>query len=210
MLLAEKEGLRLEHNELEIHKSAILVEDILTEMGKKLVRPIRRVASIAVIQNPYSGGYTADLSVLYDFGEMLAKTLAKNALKALEVEPEAVESYGKGAIVGTAGEIEHGHAIIHPKFGSPVREALGGREHSKAGIPSTVKIGAPGTHVDIPLQCRMASLVRSHYDSFEVNLADAPKCDEILIALAMSNGGRPLARIGGLQKEQVKGLNGIR
>lgn len=195
--------------ELKIRKLVTIIEEIHMEMGKKLEKPIRKAAAIAVIENPFAGKYVEDLSILYDFGEKLGRMLAEKALNVLGAKPEDIDSYGKGAIVGTAGELEHGHAILHPKLGRPFREVLGGVDHCKAIIPSAAKVGGPGTPLDVPLHYKRAAFVRSHYDAIEVRVTDAPKNDEILVALAISDGGRPLARIGGLRKEEVKGLDGL-
>jgi hypothetical protein len=194
----------------EIRRIITVVEEILIEAGKKIERPVRKAAAIAVIKNPFAGRYVEDLSLLYDYGEILGKILAERALKALGGRPEDAESYGKGAIVGVDGEIEHAHAILHPKLGKPFREALGGVDYCKAIIPSAAKVGGPGTPLDIPLHYKRAAFVRSHYDAMEVRVPDAPKPDEIVVALAISQGGRPLARIGGLRKEEVIGLDGLR
>jgi hypothetical protein len=196
--------------EPEIRKLVTTIEEVRIEMGKKLKRPVRKAAAIAVIRNPFAGRYVEDLSPLYDFGEKLGRMLAEKALKALGAKPEDIDSYGKGTIVGTSGELEHGHAILHPKLGRPFRQVLGGADYCKAIIPSATKMGGPGTPLDVPLHYKRAAFVRSHYDAMEVRVADAPKNDEILVALAITDGGRPLARIGGLQKEEVKGLDGLR
>jgi hypothetical protein len=179
-------------------------------MRNKLEKPIRKIASIAIISNPFAENYVDDLSPLYDFGAILGRILAEKALLASKAKPDDIDSYGKGAIVGTAGELEHGHAILHPKLGRPFREVLGGADICKAIIPSTTKMGGPGTPLDVPLHNKKAAFVRSHYDAMEIKVADAPKNNELLIVLAITDGGRPLARIGGLRKEEVKGLDGLR
>lgn len=196
--------------EPEIRKIVTIVEETLIEAGRKLEKPARKAAAIAVIKNPFAGRYVEDLSPLYDFGETLGRILAEKALSVLRAKPEDAESYGKGAIVGTDGELEHAHAILHPKLGTPFREILGGVDYCRAIIPSAAKVGGPGTSLDIPLHYKRAAFVRSHYDAIEVRVPDSPKHDEILVGLAISDGGRPLARIGGLRKEDVKGLDGLR
>jgi len=121
-----------------------------------------------------------------------------------------VENYGKAAVVGLDGELEHGHAILHPKFGKGFREECGGQDVCKAIIPSAAKLGTAGTSIDVPLHYKRAAFVRSHYDSIEVRVSDAPLSDEIVVVAALSDGGRPLPRIGGLRKEEVKGEDGLR
>lgn len=195
---------------LEIRKIITVVEETYIEANQRLPNVCKKAAAIAVIKNPYAGKFVEDLSILYDFGEELGKILTQKALEALKVQGIDVDNYGKGAIVGTAGEIEHAHAILHPKFGTPVRELLGGVDYCKAIIPSAAKVGGPGTPLDVPLHYKRAAFVRSHYDAMEIRVPDAPKDDEIVVAVALSTSGRPLARIGGLRKEEVKGLDGLR
>lgn len=204
----------MEKPEMEIRKLVVLLEETHREAGVKLEKPTRKAAAIAVFKNPFAGRYVEDLSLLYDYGEELGGLLARRALEALNIPPEEarekVDSYGKGAIVGEAGELEHGHAVLHPKLGKPLRELLGGVDYCKAIIPSAAKIGGPGTPLDVPLHYKRAAFVRSHYDAVEVRIPDAPKADEILVAIALTDSGRPLPRIGGLKKEEVKGLDGLR
>jgi hypothetical protein len=154
---------------------------------------------------PYAGQYEEDLTALIEEGEDLGSLLAEKAVDALE--PGTVDSYGKAGIVGSAGELEHVAALIHPRLGGPLREAVGG---GKAIIPSAKKRGAPGTNMDVPLHYKDAACVRSHYDAMEVRIPDAPAPDEIVIAVAVTNSGRPHARIGGLQKGEVQGEDGLR
>ncbi|RLI30112.1 MAG: amino acid synthesis family protein [Candidatus Hecatellales archaeon] len=199
---------------MEIRKLVVTVEETRMEAGKKLEKPVRKAAAIAVIKNPFAGRYVEDLSILYDYGEKLADILTRKALEALNITPEEakekIDNYGKGAIIGMDGELEHGHAILHPKLGKPLRELLGGVDYCKAIIPSAAKMGGPGTALDVPLHYKRAAFVRSHYDAMEVRVPDAPKPDEILVAIVLTDSGRPLPRIGGLKKEEVKGLDGLR
>jgi len=199
---------------MEIRKIMVLTEETLREAGVRLEKPVRKAAALAVFKNPYAGRYVENLSLLYDYGEKLGDLLTRRALEALGITLEEagdrVDSYGKGAIVGEAGELEHAHAILHPKLGKPLRELLGGVDYCKAIIPSAAKVGGPGTPLDIPLHYKRAAFVRSHYDALEVRIPDAPRADEILVAVALTEGGRPLPRIGGLRKEEVKGLDGLR
>jgi len=198
--------------EFPIRKVVTVVEETLVEGDKKLAQPAVKGAAIAVIKNPFAGRYVEDLSSFFDYGEQLAGILVGRALEALGISQEdakeKIEGYGKGAIVGSAGEIEHPHAIIHPKFGAPVRKALGGVDYCKAIIPSTCKMGGPGTPIDLPLVFKRAIWVVSHFDTMTISVPDAPKEDEMVIALALTASGRPLARTAGWQMSQVIGLDG--
>lgn len=193
--------------DVEIRKIVTVVEDILAEGFGKVAKPIKRGVIAAVIKNPYAGKYQEDLSALYDVGEYLGGYLTEIGLKTMGIKPEEAESYGKGAIIGIAGELEHGAAILHPKLGKPMREAING---GKAIIPSAKKAGGPGTPLDVPLHYKDAAFVRTHYDAIEIKINDAPHPDEIVVALALTNGGRPHPRIGGLQKSEIKGEDGLR
>lgn len=192
---------------MKICKLYTLIEEKFVEGNKDLARSVKRVAAIAVIKNPCAGSYVDDLSQLMDYGEKLGKILGEQAVKALGIEKDSCESYGKGAIVGVDGELEHAAAILHPKLGKPFREAVGG---GKAIIPSSKKMGTPGTTLDVPLHFKDAVYVRTHYDAMEVRVQDAPKADEILVALVVTDSGRPLPRIGGLQKNEIKGEDGLK
>ncbi|SMB93377.1 Amino acid synthesis [Thermanaeromonas toyohensis ToBE] len=192
---------------MEIRKLVTIVEETHMEGEKKLDKPVRKAAAIAVIKNPFAGKYQEDLSELMDYGEQLGKLLGERAVAALGIPKEAVESYGKAAIVGEKGELEHAAAILHPKFGKPFREAV---QEGKAIIPSAKKIGGMGTPIDVPLHFKNAAFVRSHYDAMEVRIPDAPRADEILVAAVVTDSGRPLPRVGGLKKEEVKGEDGLR
>ncbi|WP_110954839.1 amino acid synthesis family protein [Anaerosinus massiliensis] len=191
--------------EPEIRKVVTNVEDIYIEGFKKLDKPLRRCVVAAVIKNPYAGSYAEELGELTEIGEYLGAYLTKIAAERLGAE--AIESYGKGAIIGVNGELEHGAAILHPKFGKPMRDVLGG---GKAIIPSAKKSGGPGTSLDVPLHYKDAAFVRTHYDAMEIRIADAPKGDEIIVAAAFTDGGRPHPRIGGLQVCEIKGEDGLR
>lgn len=193
--------------DVEIRKIVTTVEEIFSEGFRKLDRPIKRCVVAAVIKNPYAGKYQEDLSFLTDVGEDFGKRLTEIGVKAMGVKPEEVENYGKGAIIGTDGELEHGAAILHPKLGKPMRDAIGG---GKAIIPSAKKAGGPGTPLDVPLHYKDAAFVRTHYDAIEVRIVDAPHPDEIVVALALTDGGRPHPRIGGLQKSEAKCEDGLR
>jgi hypothetical protein len=191
--------------ELKIRKIVTNVEEIRFEGFKELAKPIKKVSVAAVIKNPFAGQYAEDLSILTDIGEYLGGYLSKIAVDTLG--GNQIQSYGKGAIVGEAGELEHCAAILHPKLGKPMRDAIGG---GKAIIPSAKKAGIPGTALDVPLHYKDAAFVRTHYDAMEVRISDAPKADEIVVVLAFTDGGRPHARIGGLQISEIKGEDGLR
>jgi hypothetical protein len=190
-----------------IRKIATFVEETRNEMGRTIAPPTRRAAAVAVIENPYAGKYVEDLSELMLIGEELGELLTLRAVAALGIPPTSVESYGKAAAVGENGEIEHAAAILHPKLGAPVRKVLGG---GAALIPSSKKRGGLGVALDIPLGHKEAAFVRSHFDGMEVRVNDAPRGNEIMVAVAVTDSGRPLARVGGLAKDQIKGEDGLR
>ncbi|WP_342237298.1 amino acid synthesis family protein [Inquilinus sp. OTU3971] len=190
-----------------IRKIVTLVEETVTEMGRPVTPPTRRAAAVAVIENPFAGRYVDDLTELFEIGEELGALLAAKAVAALGIEGPAAESYGKAAAVGENGELEHAAAILHPKLGTPVRKVLG---KGTALIPSSKKRGGPGVTLDIPLGHKDAAYVRSHFDGMEVRIADAPRAGEIVVAVAVTDSGRPLPRVGGLTKDQIKGEDGLR
>jgi len=190
-----------------IRKLMTVVDETLTEMGRKVDPPVRRAAAVAVIENPFAGVYVEDLTELMDVGEELGKLLAEKAVAALGIEGPKAEGYGKAALVGETGEMEHAAAILHPKLGAPVRKVLG---KGAALIPSSKKRGGPGAVLDIPLGHKDAAYVRSHFDGMEVQISDAPRANEIMVAVAITTGGRPLPRIGGLKTSEIKGEDGLR
>jgi hypothetical protein len=190
-----------------IRKIVTIVEETMLEMGHAVTPPTRRAAAIAVIENPYAGKYVEDLALLMDIGEELGGLLAARAVAALGLSGADVQSYGKAAAVGENGELEHAAAILHPKLGAPVRKAL---EKGAALIPSSKKRGGPGVALDIPLGHKDAAFVRSHFDGMEVRIADAPRADEIMVAVALTDSGRPLPRVGGLKADEIKGVDGLR
>jgi len=190
-----------------IRKIVTVVEETVTEMGRPVSPPTRRAAAVAVIENPFAGRYVEDLTELMEIGEELGALLAEKAVAALGIEGPAAESYGKAAAVGENGELEHAAAILHPKLGTPVRKVLG---KGAALIPSSKKRGGPGVALDIPLGHKDAAYVRSHFDGMEVRIADAPRAGEIVVAVAVTDSGRPLPRVGGLTKDQIKGEDGLR
>lgn len=190
-----------------IRKIITVVEETVTEMGRPVTPPTRRAAAVAVIENPFAGRYAEDLTELFEIGEELGGLLAERAVAALGIDGPAAESYGKAAAVGENGELEHAAAILHPKLGTPVRRVLG---KGAALIPSSKKRGGPGVALDIPLGHKDAAYVRSHFDGMEVRIADAPRAGEIVVAVAVTDSGRPLPRVGGLTKDQIKGEDGLR
>lgn len=190
-----------------IRKIVTFVEETRTEMGKAVNPPTRRAAAAAVIENPFAGRYVEDLTELMEIGEELGTLLTERAVAALGIPGPSAESYGKAAAVGENGELEHAAAILHPKLGTPVRKTLG---KGAALIPSSKKRGGLGVALDIPLGHKDAAFVRSHFDGMEIRVNDAPRANEILVAIAVTDSGRPLPRVGGLTKDQIKGEDGLR
>ena len=191
----------------EIRKLAIFVEETREEGGRAVDPPTRRAVAIAVIENPYAGRFEPKLDALIEAGEELGALLGKKCVEALGIEPGEAQSYGKAAIVGEAGELEHAAAILHPKLGAPLRVAV---EKGAALVPSAKKMGTLGTAIDVPLGHKDAAFVRSHFDAIEARVADAPRANEIVVAVAVTASGRPLPRIGGLQASEIKGEDGLR
>ena len=189
---------------MRIRKLVTVVEEILEDGGKPAARPLRKVAAVAVIENPFAGRFVEDLQALVKTGEELGDLLGRRAVAALGAP---VHSYGKAAVVGADGEYEHAAAILHPTLGTPFRAAVGG---GKAIIPSAKKLGGPGTPIDVPLHFKDAAFVRTHFDAMEVRLADAPRSGEILVALVVTDGGRPHARVDGLTVAEAKKEDGLR
>jgi hypothetical protein len=177
------------------------------EGGRKVEPPTRKAAAIAVIKNPFAGKYEENLEELVEVGVALGEKLTKMAVEALKIPPQKAESYGKAAIVGVDGELEHAAAILHPKLGTPMREAVGG---GKAIVPSAKKMGGPGTEIDVPLHYKDAAFVRSHFDAMSVRVPDAPRQDEIAVVIVVTDSGRPHPRVGGLKKEEAKREDGLR
>jgi Amino acid synthesis len=191
----------------DIRKIVVMVDETTIEMGQAVDPPTRRAVACAVIANPCAGRFVKDLSILTEIGVELGDLLTRRCLKALGIKPEQAESFGKAAIVGDGGELEHAAAILHPKMGTPVRAAL---IRGPALIPSAKKMGGLGTAIDVPLGHKDAAFVRSHFDAIEARVSDAPRRGEIVVAIAITDSGRPLPRIGGLQKHEIKGEDGLR
>lgn len=192
--------------EVVVRKKLTCVEEIFHEGGPITDKPLRRAAALAVIRNPFAGSYAASIeSFMHDL-KPLGLEMAHSLVKVLGGDPAVVEGYGKGAIVGSAGELEHG-ALWHAPGGYGMREVLGG---AKAIVASTKKVGGPGTRLDVPITHINASYVRSHFDAMEVGINDSPRADEILLALVMTTGARVHARVGGLKASEIKGEDGLR
>ncbi len=189
-----------------LRKRLVTVEEIFHEGGPPAARPLKRGAVLAVIRNPFAGRYEPEIAGFMDELKPLGLALAQDLIAALGGDPQSIEGYGKGAIVGAAGELEHG-ALWHVPGGYAMREALGG---AKAIVPSTKKVGGPGTRLDVPVTHIDASYVRSHFDAMEVGIADAPRADEIVLALVMTTGARVHERVGGLKASEIKGEDGLR
>lgn len=191
----------------DIRKIAVTVEETHQEMGKSILPPTRKAVAIAVIANPFAGVYQDDLSDLMDIGAELGDLLGRRCVSALGIKPEEAQSYGKSAMVGEAGELEHAAAILHPQLGAPLRKAV---EKGAALVASSKKMGSPGQVLDVPLGHKDAAYVRSHFDGIEVRLNDAPRSREIMVAVAVTDSGRPLPRVGGLTHADAKGEDGLR
>ena len=191
----------------QIRKLIVQVDEIRREMGRDVNPPTRRALAMAVIHNPYAGRYVENLEELIAIGEELGGLLGDKCVQALGIAPAQAQSYGKAAIVGEAGELEHAAAILHPKLGAPLRKAV---EKGAALVPSAKKQGGVGTAVDVPLGHKDAAFVRSHFDAMEARVADAPRADEIVVAVVVTDSGRPLPRIGGLQAHEIVGQDGLR
>jgi amino acid synthesis protein len=189
-----------------VRKRLTCVEEIFHEGGPISDRPLRRAAALTVIRNPFSRSYVASIEGFMDDLKPLGLDMARRLVTALGGDANLVEGYGKGAIVGSAGEIEHG-ALWHVPGGYAMREVLGG---AKAIVASTKKVGGPGTRLDVPITHINASYVRSHFDAMEVGINDSPRADEILLALVMTTGARVHARVGGLKASEIEGKDGLR
>lgn len=192
--------------EIELRKRVLLLDEIFHEGGPPSAEPLRRAALLSVIRNPFAGAYHAEIASFMDDLKPLGIDMAKRLVAVLGGDPKAIEGYGKGAIVGAAGELEHG-ALWHVPGGYAMREVLG---DAKAIVPSTKKVGGPGTRLDVPVTHINASYVRSHFDAMEVGLADGPRADELVLALVMTTGPRIHARVGGLKASEIKGEDGLR
>lgn len=192
---------------LKIRKLIVQVDETRMEMGRDIEPPVRKALAMAVIENPYAGRFSENLDELIAIGETLGGMLGERCVKALGISPSEAQSYGKAAIVGEAGELEHAAAILHPKLGGPLRIAV---EKGAALVPSSKKRGGLGTAIDVPLGHKDAAYVRSHFDAMEARVADAPRANEIVVAVVVTDSGRPLPRIGGLRHSEAEGKDGLR
>lgn len=190
-----------------IRKIAVNIEETHQEMGKSISPATRKAVAVAVIENPFAGTYVEDLSDLMEIGAELGALLGRKCIEALGISPSEAESYGKSAMVGENGELEHAAAILHPKLGAPLRKEV---EKGAALVPSSKKMGGPGQVLDVPIGHKDAAYVRSHFDGVEVRLNDAPRANEIMVAVAVTDSGRPLPRVGGLSAEDAVGQDGLR
>jgi len=191
--------------EVNVRKLVLAVEDVWHDNGPRLDQPLRRGSLAAVLKNPYAGRYVEDIQPMMEALKPLGREMAARLVEALG-GPDRIEGYGKGALIGLAGELEHG-ALWHVPGGYGMRELL---EGSHAIVPSTTKIGPAGSAIDIPIHHRVAAYVRSHFDSLEVRVADAPRPDEMLLVIAMTTGARPHARVGGLRADEIAKFDGQR
>lgn len=190
-----------------VRKYLTIVEETCREAGKDVAPTTRKAAAIAIIENPYHNTSSENLDALIKIGAELGDVLGRKAVEALQIKPEQAQSYGKAAIVGEGGELEHAAAVLHPALGAPLRAAV---EKGAALVPSSKKMGGPGTSIDVPLGHKDAAYVRSHFDAMEVRLADAPRSNEILVVVAVTDSGRPFPRIGGLTHDEAVGEDGLR
>ena len=191
----------------DIRKIAVWVEETHQEIGRQISPATRKAVAVAVIANPFAGRYVEDLTPLMDIGADLGGLLGDKCVAALGISPDRAESYGKAVMVGENGELEHAAAILHPKLGAPLRKAV---EKGAALVPSSKKMGGPGQVLDVPLGHKDAAYVRSHFDGIEVRLNDAPRANELLVAVAVTDSGRPLPRVGGLTHSDANGSDGLR
>ncbi|WP_326539128.1 amino acid synthesis family protein [Pseudorhodoferax sp.] len=191
----------------EIRKLIVQVDETRLEMGRPVTPPVRRALAMAVITNPFAGRFEDNLDALIAIGEELGGLLGDKCVAALGITPGEAQGYGKAAIVGEAGELEHAAAILHPKLGAPLRRAV---EKGAALVPSAKKVGGMGCAIDVPLGHKDAAFVRSHFDAIEARVPDAPRANEIVVAVSVTAGGRPLPRVGGLQVSEIEGKDGLR
>jgi len=192
--------------EVKIRKMLVSVEEIFHEGGPVASEPLRKAACLAIIENPYAGRYESDIQGFMNDLKPLGIDMATKLIEALGGDAGAIQGYGKGAIVGESGEIEHG-ALWHVPGGYSMREMI---KDSNAIVPSTKKVGAPGTRLDVPMTHTNASYVRSHFDAMEVGVHDAPRANELVLALVMSTGARVHNRAGGLDANDIVGEDGLR
>jgi hypothetical protein len=179
--------------QMHVRRYRTIVDETHIEIGREINPPVRYCAAMAVVENPYAGRYSEDLTQLEAIGAAMGEELGRRAVAALGIEPSAVASYGKAVIVGEAGEREHAAAAMHPTLGKPLREVLGG---GAAIIPSAKKVAGPGASIDVPLHNKDDAWSFPHFDAMEVSVTGSPKADELVIIVAMADGGRPQHRVG--------------
>lgn len=189
-----------------IRRIVVQVDEVWVENGQPVSPPTRRALAMAVIENPFAGRYVEDLDALMTVGQELGALLGQRCVQALGIKPGEAQSYGKAAIVGEAGELEHAAAILHPKLGAPLRVAV---EKGAALVPSSKKMGAMGATIDVPLGHKDAAYVRSHFDAIEARVTDAPRANEIVVCVAVTDSGRPKPRVGGLKHQDMVGKDGL-
>jgi hypothetical protein len=189
-----------------IRRIVVQIDEVWAENGQPVSPPTRRALAMAVIENPFAGRYVEDLDALMTVGQELGALLGQRCVQALGIQPGEAQSYGKAAIVGEAGELEHAAAILHPKLGAPLRAAV---EKGAALVPSSKKMGAMGATIDVPLGHKDAAYVRSHFDAIEARVTDAPRANEIVVCVAVTDSGRPNPRVGGLQHQNMIGKDGL-
>lgn len=194
-------------SQAKIRKIVMFMDETHLEMGKEINPATRRVTAVAVIENPFASRYQEDLTELMDIGAQMGELLGNRCVEMLGISPGDAQSYGKAAMVGENGELEHAAAILHPKLGKPLRVAV---EQGAALVASSKKMGSPGQPLDVPLGHKDAAYVRSHFDGMEVRVNDAPRANEIMVAVAVTDSGRPLPRVGGLKHDEVQGNDGLR
>ncbi len=192
---------------VKIRKLVTFVDETYSEMGQAINPATRRAAAVAVIENPYAGQFSQDLEDLMVIGEELGGILGEKCVAALGIQAADAQSYGKAAMVGENGELEHAAAILHPRLGKPLRAAV---EKGAALVASSKKMGSLGQVLDVPLGHKDAAYVRSHFDGLEVRINDAPRANEIMVAVAVTDSGRPIPRVGGLTHEDAVGEDGLR
>lgn len=190
-----------------IRKLLVTVDQTERDNGQVIAPPTRRAVAIAVINNPFAGRFESNLQPLVDIGEWLGGFLGEQCVDALGIKPDQAHSFGKSCIVGEAGELEHAAAILHPKMGGPLRKAV---HKGAALVPSSKKMGQPATAIDVPLGHKDAAYVRSHFDAIEVRVADAPRANELVVAIAVTDSGRPLPRVGGLDTTEISVGDGLK
>jgi hypothetical protein len=190
-----------------IRKILVQLDETYSENGRQVVPATRRALAMAVIENPFAGAYVENLDELVEIGAELGELLGKRCVELLGIEAQQAQSYGKAAIVGEAGELEHAAAILHPKLGAPLRKVLG---KGAALIPSSKKMGAMGCVIDVPLGHKDAAYVRSHFDAMQASVSDAPRANEIVVAVVVTDSGRPCARVGGMTRDEIVGVDGLR